>query len=260
MQDNEFDDLFSKKLNDLEMEPSANVWAGIDAELSTGQRNRKLMSILSIAASVVILITAGVLFIPRKGQVDNTKQGKNRVAHNAVIKPLKPRVVTTINTSAVKSVGSTSLAQVNNVAVVHKYRKMNMQVDKAVKVVPVNNTTEQVKASNEQSLTAVVPQKADNIKPVVPDLSTPLMAKTITADPVPDISSKPVLATATPDDQAEPAVKKHRVRNIGDLVNLVVDKVDKRKNKIIVFSDTDGDESMVTALNVGPIKINKDNK
>ena len=68
MQDKEFDDLFRSKLDNFELEPSAQVWQNIDNELS-GRKRRSIFPILSIAASVLILLTAGILFIPKKGVV-----------------------------------------------------------------------------------------------------------------------------------------------------------------------------------------------
>jgi restriction endonuclease S subunit len=46
------------------------------------------------------------------------------------------------------------------------------------------------------------------------------------------------------------------IRNVGDLINFVVDKVDKREKKVIQFA-TDEDNSSIVALNIGFIKFNK---
>jgi hypothetical protein len=42
-------------------------------------------------------------------------------------------------------------------------------------------------------------------------------------------------------------------------VNLVVAKVDKRKDKLIQFSDSDDDGSVITAVHLGALKIKRDN-
>src|SRR5436305_14821071 len=79
MQDKQFDDLFRSKLGDFEVQPQAGVWQNIDAELG-GKRKKSIFQILSIAASVLILLTAGILFIPKKGVVKHNKQETNVIA------------------------------------------------------------------------------------------------------------------------------------------------------------------------------------
>ena len=74
-------------------------------------------------------------------------------------------------------------------------------------------------------------------------------------------TQQPVLASAQPTVAKEnkPVVKRRGIHNIGDLVNLVVAKVDKRHDKLVVFSNTDDDESTITAFHLGALKIKRDN-
>ena len=44
---------------------------------------------------------------------------------------------------------------------------------------------------------------------------------------------------------------------LGGLINLVIAKVDKREDKIIEFDESDEDESNLTALNLGILKIKR---
>src|ERR1700761_2002850 len=80
MQDKDFDKLFISKLDNFEMQPSAGVWEGIDRELSADKRRRILIPFLSVAASIVVLVTAGVLFIPKKGTVAVKNPDKETLA------------------------------------------------------------------------------------------------------------------------------------------------------------------------------------
>ena len=57
MQDKEFDDLFRSKLDDFEMEPTAQVWINIDAEMDGKKRKRSVFFSLRIAASVILLLS-----------------------------------------------------------------------------------------------------------------------------------------------------------------------------------------------------------
>ncbi len=81
MQDNDFDDLFRSKLEGFEAAPSANVWAGIDAELNSKKRKKILVPFLSVAASIIVLVGAGLFFIPQKQPVINYHTVKKGSTH-----------------------------------------------------------------------------------------------------------------------------------------------------------------------------------
>ena len=72
-----------------------------------------------------------------------------------------------------------------------------------------------------------------------------------------DQSKSQVIAQVPATEQTSKPVKKHGIRNFGDMVNLVIAKVDKRKDKVIEFSDTDDGDS-ITGINLGVIKIKKE--
>jgi hypothetical protein len=72
------------------------------------------------------------------------------------------------------------------------------------------------------------------------------------------LPAQSVLASNQP-AKTKPTAKKHGIRNFGDIVNLVVAKVDKRKDKLIQFSDADDDGSVISAVHLGALKIKRDN-
>ena len=95
-------------------------------------------------------------------------------------------------------------------------------------------------------------------KAVVPDKDVQL-----TASSAADLGLK-----ATPDPLANPVTamvkadtakvkQRHKIHSFGDLVNLVVDKVDKSKDKLIVFSKDDDDDEHITNVNLGVVKTKK---
>ncbi|MGZ3999543.1 MAG: hypothetical protein ACXVIY_02890, partial [Mucilaginibacter sp.] len=88
MQDREFDDVFRNKLDGFEAEPSAKVWVGIDATLDEKSRKKAIMPWLSIAASIIVLVSAGILFIPKKTSTKHHTEGivKVQPAH-AIAQP-----------------------------------------------------------------------------------------------------------------------------------------------------------------------------
>ena len=58
-------------------------------------------------------------------------------------------------------------------------------------------------------------------------------------------------------DSVATVKRKHKIHNFGDLVNLVVDKLDKRKDKLIVFSSDDENDERITGVNLGIAKAKK---
>lgn len=258
MQDKEFDDLFHAKLDGFEMEPSAQVWENIDAELN-GKRKKSIFPFLSIAASVILLIAAAILFIPKKEIVKPGHSNKNGLAHTQAIPPVvKPHAEAPVVAPVIKNTQTENTTEINRVAVVHQpVKKETLPAKTSEQPEQAVQKQEPVKDNNEQLIAAVPEIKQPEVtNPVVPGPETQLTTKT---NAVEAVTTKPVLAsTEVPAVQQTKTVKRRGIHSFGDLVNIVVAKVDKRKDKVIEFTDTDDDESTITAVNMGPIKIKKD--
>ncbi len=251
MQDKEFDNVFSTKLDNFEVEPSKAVWQGINDGLGNDNR-KKVLPFLAIAASIIVLIAAGVVFLTQK--TVNPRVVKNRVAvnHPAKITPattaIKPQY-TTVQVHAIATVTVTKPKHIEKGTIAKEPLKHYAQT---LGQTPVPLQQQQVLA------TATVP-KNGVVKSAVIDT-----ANTIAVVPVvPTQVDKPAAITAPiPNGEkiAEaPSVKKHRIHTFGDMLNVVIAAVDKRKDKVIEFSNTDGDESTITGVNLGIIKIKKEN-
>ena len=251
MHDKEFDNVFSTKLNDFEVEPSKAVWQGINDGLGNNNR-KKVLPFLGIAASIIVLIAAGVVFLTQK--TVNPRVVKNKVAvnHPAKITPatitIKPQHAA-VPVQAIAVVAVTKPEHIEKGTITQEPLRHYVQTQQQA---PVQPQQQQVLAS------ANVP-KNSVIKSVVMDT-----ANTIAAVPVvrPQVD-KPAAITATiptTEKIAEaPTTKKHRIHTFGDMLNVVIAAVDKRKDKVIEFSNTDGDESSITGINLGIIKIKKEN-
>jgi hypothetical protein len=262
-QDKEFDDLFRAKLDGFEMEPHAQVWENIEAEL-TGKKDKKsIFPMLRIAASIIILVTAGILFIPKKKAVKPGRPDKNNVAVNQVkssgVKPVdNTRVITPVTKGepAVKVQGP-----VNRIAGIRHTKKTVAPATQNTQDIQQIAKAKAVKA-DEQPILAAVSTKADETEqPITLAAETPVTIKQDDTHEMPGVQSQPILAsTPTPASKTvKPVVKKHGIRNFGDLVNLVVARVDKRKDKVIEFTDTDDDQTTITGVHFGAIRIKKDN-
>jgi hypothetical protein len=83
------------------------------------------------------------------------------------------------------------------------------------------------------------------------------MAKHI--EEVPVFASTPqVIPTQVATANKQAPAKKHKIRSLGDVFNVMIAAVDKRKDKIIEFSNTDGDDATITGVNLGIIKVKKE--
>lgn len=262
MHDNDMDALFRSKLDDFEQEPSALVWANISTELhGAADRRKRLIPLLRIAASVAILIAAGLFFLPKDKEVDQAKPDKNKLARVTPVKiPVTP-LQTTVGRPVKKAVKvqqvASTPAQQQQIATVHK---VNSQPMPALASVNKQNLTDPDKTdalTNTQPATALaaMPNKVIITKSVVPDIETSLKGTELTQDA--DI--KPVLAAANipADGDTKPSpVKKHKAHGFGSILNAMIGVVDKRQDKIIEFTDTDEGDT-VTGINLGIVKIKK---
>jgi len=250
MQDREFDKLFSQKLEGFEMEPSKAVWHGINRELGGGRR-KKVVPFLSIAAGIIVLIGAGVLFITHKGEV--VKPVTNRLAIN------HPKTIpVTITKQPIIPLPKALPVTNNQVAVLHQVKKTNVIIVPkrtpdvvGAKQQPVSTVSQPVLA------VATLPQQ-NIIKRDSATTQTALAAAPVIAPH----ADKPAVLAAVPVENkpaVAPLVKKRRLRSFGDMLNVVIAAVDKRKDKVIEFSDTDDDEATITGINLGFIRVKKEN-
>jgi hypothetical protein len=264
MQDKEFDDLFRSKLDGFEVKPSAKAWDNIAVEMNAGKQRKMLLPFLSIAASIIVLVTAGILFIPQKQIVPGKHLVKNKTgkitqpAETISVAKNNPQPGLLASNNPAKLIKAATM--VNSIALVHPAKEAKyMPVKNAI----ATDTVKAVKTDVKPELAAIPDKKQDEIKGTVPDDNTQLNIK----EPVKEnaaITAKPELTAAqlpvSAQLNAAPAKTKHRIKSFGDLVNVVVAKVDKRKDKIIEFTDTDGDESTITGINLGFVSIKKEDK
>jgi hypothetical protein len=245
--DKEFDELFRSKLDSFETEPSAKVWPVIAAGLDQPKKKIALMPILSIAASVIVLIGAGLLFIPKKTIIKTTG-----VVQAKVMKTTSP-----VNSLQPVNLGQQPVVNKD----LHRIASVQRTKEIVIKVKPVDTLTKPAITIQpaRQQVIAAVQQSQQPAKSVVPDKNIPLILKPV-IDQQPAFTTKPDIAAVLPavvKKDTLPVKAKHRIRSFGDLVNVLVAKVDKRKDKVIEFTADDDGESNITGINLGIIKIKK---
>ncbi|NCD71425.1 hypothetical protein [Mucilaginibacter agri] len=275
MQDKDIDELFRAKLDNVEVEPSVKVWKGIVVELDGAKQKRTLIPVMRIAASVTVILGIGLFFLlkgtdgvkPRVVKNITKKHGANtnilRDEHddndenNPILQSTGDQQLTaevvkpSQTTNQHKENGSTKAVKRSETLTVvrHSNSADKSQSDESAPEISTiaEPYTLAAATGNDIKITkAVVPDEALNdVKPVVQNADE---FKT---------TAKPVVAQL-PAGKGNARAKKHSLNSIGDLINVVVAKVDKRQDKVIEFSNTDDDESTITGLNLGIVKVKKD--
>jgi len=261
MSDKEFDQLFNAKLTDLEIEPSAELWSKIAPEIPGSSKDRSgLMPIMSIAATLVVILAAGLLFRPSTPKVALHGQYNPQqvIAETApVVKSGEPAVDPYLGLTPEQRI----VKQPQTVVSAVKHSNINKIENVNITPVIVNPVDTMQNIAYIKPLNITKPEHQDNgiIKTTIP------VANTIAnVAPKADQLTNPAKAIAMNNPQetkAQEAVKKKKIHNLGDLLNVVIAKVDKRDNKIIQFGSDDDDDDLlnVTGVNLGPIKVKKQN-
>ncbi|MEO6524442.1 MAG: hypothetical protein ABIN91_22350 [Mucilaginibacter sp.] len=252
--DKDFDQLFNSKLGDMEVEPSANVWNNIANELD-GKKEKGGLPFMKIAAGIVLLMAVGLFFIRPEHQIIALHPAFKATGDSQgsrVIAPIQPSVDYTESPVIAETKPSV------------KHRQSGTTVSHAESVVAKSIDT----AQSESRYIAAVNQKADNqtidqvhtiqaqSTGLVPD-NIGRTAITKSTNVLTTKNANPVIASLNA-TKPEPT-KKHKIHSLGDLLNVVIAKVDKREDKLIEFTNTSDDDSFnVTGVNLGLLKAKKD--
>lgn len=258
MQDKEFDNLFRSKLDSFEAEPTRQVWLGITEGLDGKRRYRALLPWLGIAASITILAAAGILFIPQKRATSVKPAIKEGIAKTQPA-PVKAEPAKT--QPKPKAIEAVVKQQVNQVAHTKAKPVNNGEAKVKETVAAPAPAIENVVKHDEQPVLAAVQQKPEPVTPVLPSDATPIITKTVVNDNQAAVQTVAAANVPVVDKQEITQPKpKRKVHGIGGFLNTVIAAVDKRKDKIIEFGNSDDDESSnISAVNLGILKFkNKD--
>jgi len=249
MQDKNIDEIFRTKLEAFEMEPSAGVWPRIAVDLNSAERNKSRIPYLGIAASMIVLLTAGIYFITQR-----TKKSPRQHLTNAIAKTVV-NPSTHKNESILNSQFNSTVPKQSRI-VLHQRRKVNP--------IPEGKISREIETRDTNKYQAVmtsIPQREyERIEALVPDATTQLAITQPVTETAGFISTPSLAAARLPyagTKNTDPAKPRHPIHSLGGLINAVVARVDKRRDKIIEFTDDD-DETNVTGVNLGIIKIKKE--
>ena len=233
IQDKDFDNLFRDKFIDAEIEPSANLWAKIEDQLAP-KRKRIIPIYWMAAASIAIAITAMLVF---------EKTEKIQLRADDAIASIEKPVVQDVVTTTVDEISSTNLVA----------SKVKVQIAATIKNEAPENNIKNIQEVLQPNITlARLPIKQVDPKPI----------DVLAENPIVIAQVEPQQQNMNNDqiDEMDNVTARKGIRNVGDLVNYVVDKVDKRDKKLVQFNTDDDDNSSIIGINIGFLKLNKKSK
>jgi hypothetical protein len=275
--DNEFDRLFREGLVDAEVTPSASVWDRIEPQIP-GKSKRRSAYYWSAAATVLLGLTAGLLFIQRPDRpvVNNTTaevqlkdQGlRENLQEKSDAGAAKAEVSADVLNGLSEQVESASKGisdETIDLEVVHVAENdgVSRSTGNAFRQSSAVSQTKYSNADDKKSLIAMQPDAAQ----AHPIITKPVQEVETPTDQAIETPAAELALTANAADAREveaitekapqETLTRTRIRNAGDLVNFVVEKLDKREEKIVEFRTDDDDNSSLVAINIGPFKINQ---
>jgi hypothetical protein len=230
MEDRDFDRLFKDQFEDAEVTPSRNLWDNIEKELSP--KKRIVLPAYWMAAAVLILAVMVGVLMPKNEPI-RLRGSADFVASNLSLEAVAPSKATekvVVEETQVESTPLVIAARLNENDVKKDFAGMQPN---AASTHPVSKEVQHTPAIAAQ---------------VEPEASAEVM--------IARVETPQEVTAITEVDQPE-----HKgIRNVGDLVNMVVNKVDKRDKKLIQFNTDEDDNSSLIAINIGFLKFNKRDK
>ncbi|UKJ06892.1 hypothetical protein [Solitalea lacus] len=234
LSDKDFDKLLSDAFEGFTEEPSTKVWMAIENDLDRQRVAGKKMRLAqwSIAASVVLcLISAGLYFSDKHqlngqevaGVIDNKDPNPEKETRNRAVTILSPKTHTA-EPSPVKS-------EVKDSKPAQKKSGLNSKEKAKASQAVVDGDTRIAQVSNTETLR---PHKAGTLPTdnCVPDLQPKLLHQAL-------------IASENPEGSKE-------IPTIGDALNYIAAKVDKRDKKFMAFKKSSG-----FSVNLGVVKIER---
>ncbi len=242
MSDNDFDKLFRGKFESFEIEPTSSVWDGITDKLEGKKTRRRLPVFWLSAASIVLVLGLGLMLFPERETIKLQGKASSSVSQSEGIKAAPGRVV-------IPEVLENNLPPVLNEEVKREIASASRPAKAKITRNVLNTGSIQAYRSEPK---VEEPAKAD-----IEDLGLIAQNNMLTSSAE---VAKMDLSLNINIDIPDSSELKHRqkIKTVGDLVNFVVSKVDKRKNKIIEFSRED-EGDIVSGLNLGLLQYRTKN-
>ena len=254
--DKELDKLFQQRFGDLEIEPSEAVWNKITITLDQKKRRGAILpSLWMAAASIVVLISAGLMYfspqevIKLHGNSEIT-QNLEETSSPAKQNELIAAIAEPQNFDQTIPVNSTDFSFESTSGIISS-EYPSIQTSSVVEP--------EIKLPAEAEPVLISSAVVKKVNPVQPKKVLKVPSRYSGDQSELDVTQPDMMAKAefTEDEEyiEENELRGQRkIRSIGSLVNFVIGKVDKREDKLIEFKDSD-EGSEVSGINLGLVKI-----
>lgn len=275
MQDNEFDKLFKDRFEEAEVMPSTDLWNNIEQGL-VPQRKRTFPFYWMAAAAVVALVAVGLVFnrpqkIQLQGPVAVIEPSANQGQKTTVVVSDVPAEVE--QTAANQHIDGKQEQFIDEKA--QKVTDEKLPAPAAVAFNEDDRVKQQMNAKVKKE-DAVIKMMAHGVNGGVKDELNDNSEKNVNPMQPNEVIARLTTKEASVEQPKEvivmastdvPLVTKDEVvndnderdrrgiRNVGDLINYVVEKVDKREEKFIQFKTDDDDNSSIIGINIGMIRF-----
>ena len=253
MLDKDFDQLFKSSFEDFEVAPAAESWNKITERLDKKSKTKKFPIFWMAAASVVIVLGIGIGLYTKPTEVIKLRSNQpDEMMANLAKEQKAPKYETQ----------EEALITAQPIAS-HKKPEQN-QVSPTITVAKIETEVNQQKNINKDA--TIIPET--NVLTVeTPKNIKPIRAKLVTEQIIEEENNKNNINASTAfaqtpiekENTEKNALfgKKLKISSVGDLVNFVVAKVDKREEKIIKVSKTEESDNEVTGINLGLFRFIK---
>lgn len=248
MLDKDFDAVFKSSFEDFEVAPAIDSWNKISDKINAKPGKKKTSFLWMAAASIVIVLGVGIgLFTKPIATIKLHPNGDNEILANLsqvqkdtdVIIPMENTILDK------KSFKRGKTTSITNTLVDKKTQEENIiETFTALENEPVDTEIESVKA----------------LKPIRTKLATERLME---QEEIAKIKKTAPLTLAQMSDETnstltdDARVKIPRIPSVGELVNFVIAKVDKREEKLIKISKTEESDNEITGINLGLFKFRK---
>ena len=242
-QDKEFDNLFKATFEDAEIAPSAGLWDNIETKITP--KNKNFLMKYWAAAAAVLVMGATTLIVYNNNNVAEQQVSSAKPAKSSpqIIERDAPSVEEQIEERNPQVF--VAVAKPND-----NYRRQEKPKERLIK-----NDNVPVEAQNQILAIVSEGELQKSVSDKTTDGSTSIEVEAVSSqEKIVFASVEPTIFVASLDKNDVSADK--GIRNAGDLINLVVGVVDKKKNKFIRFKSSD-EGSTLAAINIGPFRFGK---
>ncbi|WP_207429729.1 hypothetical protein [Pedobacter sp. SYSU D00535] len=245
--DKEFDKVFKDRFDSFELDPPPAAWTGIVQELDRVKSKKPFPYVWVAAASLAAVLTALWFAPPNEGmrlhgktEVQQVPVEANREIPAEVTEPETTQMMAAI--TPVEEIAAPVPAQIKS--------KIRVSIE-----------PEGAKVEREESSIALVAAETEGER--APELTEatalPEERPATFTQARPSRKETLTMLAAAEEAELEESRARRKIKSVGDIVNFVVGKVDKRKDKIIEFANEE-EGNVVSGINLGLLQFKSKEK